>query len=69
MNINNISLQGLQNSQNNVIEASKKIADSDNIDKTKPLIDLKQEELNFKANAKALQTSNDMIGTIINIEA
>lgn len=69
MNINNISLQGLQASQNNIIEASKKIANPDNIDKTKPLIDLKQEELNFKSNAKALQTSNDMIGTIINIKA
>lgn len=69
MNINNISLQGLQTSHNNIIEASKKIANPDNIEKTKPLIDLKQEELNFKANAKALQTSNDMIGTIINIKA
>ena len=69
MNINNISLQGLQTSQNNVVEASKKISNPDNIEKTKPLIDLKQEESNFKANAKALQTSNDIIGTIINIKA
>lgn len=69
MNItNNISLQGLQNSQQNVVKSSKEIANP-NSNKIEPLIDLKQSEISFKANAKVLETSNEMIGTIIDIKA
>lgn len=67
MNITSISFEGLRSSQNNIFEYSKKISNP-NIDNIDPLIKLKQEELNFKANAKAISVSNEMIGTIIDIK-
>lgn len=71
MNINNSinnSLQGIQKAQNKVTEASKQIVNPE-LDKTKPLVDLVEAKHENAANTKALQTSNDMIGTIINIKA
>ena len=62
------ALQGIQNAQNKATEASKEIAQP-NSDKVKPLVDLNQANLETQANSKVLKTTDEMVGSIIDLKA
>jgi hypothetical protein len=61
------SIQGISAAQQMATEASKKIA-SNSGNLIENIVDLKKSEISHSANAKALQSENDRIGTILNIK-
>ena len=70
----NTGLQGLQQAQSRMSESADEIAHSiveastDNPDLAKALVELKMAEYDAKANLKVIETSIDMIGTLLDIK-
>lgn len=61
--------QGIQTGFAGLNENSKKLASPNQLDKTDALIDLKHNETQVEASAKALKASDDRIGTLLDIMA
>ena len=70
----NTGLQGLQQAQSRISESADEIAHSvvepnpDNHDLATSLLELKIAEYDAKANIKVIETSIDMIGTLLDIK-
>lgn len=59
--------QGMQNGFNQLGKESEVLASPNRPDKTEALVNLKQDEVQVQASAKAAKTADNMIGTIIDI--
>ncbi|RTE86455.1 MULTISPECIES: flagellar basal body rod C-terminal domain-containing protein [Gammaproteobacteria] len=62
------ALQGMQQSSDQVVDASQRIAKSGAMD-AEAAVDLIAGEKSYTANAKVLATQSDMVGTLLNIKA
>lgn len=58
--------RGMQSAADNTTEVVNRSVGDGNV--AEPLIGLKQDELQVQASAKALQTSNDMLGNLLDIK-
>ncbi len=61
------AVNGINQAQNMASEAANNIAHSTNI--TESIIQLEQSKMSHEADSKVLKTSNEMIGTLIDIIA
>lgn len=57
---------GMQSAASNTTEVVNRSVDGGNV--AEPLIGLKQDQLQVEASAKALQTSNEMLGSLLDIK-
>lgn len=58
--------QGMQSAKANTTEVTNRVVSDGNV--TEPLIGLKQDQLQVQASSKALQTSHDMLGSLLDIK-
>lgn len=58
--------RGMQSASSNTTEIVNQSVGKGNV--VEPLINLKQDELQVQASTKALQTSNDMLGSLLDIK-
>ncbi|PIE43865.1 MAG: flagellar biosynthesis protein FlgE [Gammaproteobacteria bacterium] len=49
--------------------ASTRVEDAGGSDSVKPLVDMKIDEISAKANAEVVDTGNNMLGTLLDIQA
>lgn len=61
--------QGIQNGFQQLDKNSEVLSSPNQPDKTEALVNLKQDETQVQASAKAVKAADDMIGTIIDIFA
>lgn len=65
----NNAYMGIQTGLKNLEQNSQKIASPNVVDKTEPLVMHKMDANLVEVNAKSLKTSDEMLGTIIDIMA
>ena len=61
--------KGIQEGFNRLDSASRQLADPNQTDKTKPLLELPKQTLQVEASAKAVKAYDDALGTLIDIMA
>lgn len=61
--------QGMQDGFNRLADNSQQLANPNNVNKTEPLVELKQNETQVQASAKSFKSYDEMIGTLIDIMA
>lgn len=61
--------KGMQDGFNRLDTASQQLADPNQPDKIKPLLELPKQTLQVEASAKAFKAHDDMIGSLIDIMA
>ncbi len=62
------SLAGIQNGLQNMDMAATQIASPRNDDKTEPLLEMQQAARDTEANVRALETANEVQGTLLDVK-